>query len=101
MFPIKSPILPLESGTNILSVLPRTWKILQKQMCKGLKNHPIDWTFAISTPFCNDPIQQPDKCPIVIIIVTGLAGNPSPVSTSRNTRSQIIYSGVGRLDMIR
>jgi hypothetical protein len=41
MILIKSPILPLESGTNVFSVLLRTLKISWKLMCEGLLEHPV------------------------------------------------------------
>jgi hypothetical protein len=36
MVRLKSPILPLESLTNVFSVLLRNLKILRKQMCEVL-----------------------------------------------------------------
>jgi hypothetical protein len=39
---IKSPILPLESDTKVFSVLLRNKKILRKQMCEVLLEHPVD-----------------------------------------------------------
>jgi hypothetical protein len=49
MVRIKSLILPLESGTNIFSVLIRTLKISRKQMCEGLLVHPVLRLFRLLT----------------------------------------------------